>query len=107
MIPLTFAPIDKGVFKRKLPLLKRFLNEVLELNLDLNKCNIKILENELPKENKTEYNKIVDIYVLLNQKIHIDIEINRSNFNKVKLRNYLYDNKLYSMLLETGDNIKN
>lgn len=88
-------------------MLKRFLNEVLELNLDLNKCNIKILENELPKENKTEYNKIVDIYVLLNQKIHIDIEINRSNFNKVKLRNYLYDNKLYSMLLETGDNIKN
>ena len=105
MIPLTFDPIFKGVFEKNLELLKRFLNVTLDLGLDLNECKITLLSNELPKENKKEYQKTVDIYVLLNERIYIDIEINRSNFEKVKLRNYLYDNKLYSMLLEKGDSI--
>ena len=99
MIPLTFDPIFKGVFEKNLELLKRFLNVTLDLGLDLNECKITLLSNELPKENKKEYQKTVDIYVLLNERIYIDIEINRSNFEKVKLRNYLYDNKLYSRVV--------
>lgn len=41
--------------------------------------------------------------VILNNKIYIDIEINRSSFEKSKLRNALYCDKLYTTLLETGD----
>ena len=65
MIPLTFDPIFKGVFEKNLELLKRFLNVTLDLGLDLNVCKITLLSNELPKENKKEYQKTVDIYVLL------------------------------------------
>lgn len=43
----------------------------------------------------------------INENIYVDIEINKSNFNRVKLRNYLYGSKTYSMLLETGKDISN
>ena len=75
----------------------------LKLELDVDKTKIEISNNELLKENVKEYKKIIDILVILNDTIFIDIEINRSNFEKVKLRNMLYCDKLYSMLLEMGD----
>ena len=105
MIPLTFDPIFKGVFGNNIDLLKRFLNEVLELDLDVREMNVRLLNTELPKQNIREYQKRIDIYLCINNNIYIDIEINRSNFNRVKLRNYLYGSKTYSMLLESGDNI--
>lgn len=40
---------------------------------------------------------------MLNDTIYIDIEINRSNFERVKQRNSMYCDKLYSMLLDMGD----
>ena len=105
MIPLTFDPIFKGVFGNNIDLLKRFLNEVLELDLDVREINVRLLNTELPKQNIREYQKRIDIYLCINNNIYIDIEINRSNFKRVKLRNYLYGSKTYSMLLESGDNI--
>ena len=66
--------------------------------------NLEISKNELLKENIKEYQKRVDILVVLNDKIHIDIEANRSSFKKSKLRNSLYWDKLYSTILETGSN---
>ena len=41
--------------------------------------------------------------MVLNDTIYIDIEVNRSNFDRVKLRNSMYCDKLYSMLLDMGD----
>ena len=38
-------------------------------------------------ENIYEYQKRVDILVVLNDTIYVDIEVNRSSFEKVKLRN--------------------
>ena len=105
MIPLTFDPIFKGVFGNNIDLLKRFLNEVLELDLDVREMNVRLLNTELPKQNIREYQKRIDIYLCINNNIYIDIEINRSNFKRVKLRNYLYGSKTYSMLLVSGDNI--
>lgn len=69
-------------------------------------CNIRLMNSELVKENKREYQKIIDLYVVLDGKIYIDIEINRSLFESVKLRNNLYKNKLSSLLLESGEDIK-
>ena len=66
---------------------------------------VKLLNTELPLENIYEYRKRIDIFVKINNKIYIDIEINRSNFNRVKMRNYLYCSKIYSMSLESGNNV--
>lgn len=105
MIPVTFDPVFKSVFSSNINLLKRFLNVVLELDLDIDEMEIKLLNSELPRENICEYQKRIDIYVCINGNMYIDIEINRSNFNRVKLRNYLYSSKAYSMFLETGNKI--
>lgn len=95
----------QGVFERNLDILRRFLISTLDLELNVDDTKIEILNNELLKENIREYQKRVDILVVLDDRIFINIEINRSNFEKVKLRNMLYCDKLYSMLLETGDKI--
>lgn len=106
MIPLTFDIMFKSVFSKNLDLLKRFLNEVLNLKLNINEINVRFLNTELPKQNKKEYQKQVDLYVCINDNIFIEIEINRSNFDKVKLRNYLYGSKIYSMFLDTREEAK-
>ena len=103
MIPLTFDVVFKGVFERNTDILKRFLISTLKLELDADSTKIEISNNELLKENVKEYKKTIDILVILNDTIFIDIEINRSNFESVKKRNFLYCDKLYTMLLEMGN----
>ena len=41
--------------------------------------------------------------VIINNRIYIDIAINRSNFNRVKMRNYLYFSKIYIILIGNGN----
>ena len=105
MIPLTFDPVFKGVFSRNLEILKEFLVDVLHLEYELEELDIKILNNELIKENIGEYQKRIDINIVINDNIYVEIEINRENFKRVKYRNKMYQDKLSSLLLETGDNI--
>lgn len=104
-IPITFDYMFKGLFTKNLDLLKKFILSQLEINIKEEECNIKILNNELTKENKKEYKKTVDLYIKINNCIFVNIEVNREYFNNVKLRNIMYDNKLYSMFLESGEDI--
>lgn len=106
LLPLTFDPVFKGVFTKNLEILKEFLVDVLHLKYELEELDIRILNNELPKENMDEYSKRVDVNIVLNKDIYVEIEVNREDFNLVKYRNKLYEDKLYSMILEKGENIK-
>ena len=93
MIPLTFDVVLKGVFERNRDLLKKFVISVLKLDIDESYTDIEVTKNELLKENIKEYQKRVDILVILNDNIYVDIEINRSSFEKSKFRNSLYCDK--------------
>ena len=104
MLPLTFDPVFKGVFSRNLEVLKGFLVDVLHLEYELEELDIRILNNELPSENVKEYSKRVDVNIVLRNDIYVEIEVNREDFNLVKYRNKLYEDKLYSMILEKGEN---
>ena len=106
LLPITFDPIFKGIFGSNIELLKDFILSVLEIDIDRDKCKIRLLNNELPIENYKEYKKTVDLNIVLNDDIFIEIEINRSDFNKVKRRNFIYQNKMYSMIPEKGDDPK-
>ena len=64
------------------------------------------MNNELPKENYREYQKRIDVNIVLNEDIYVEIEINREDFSLVKHRNKMYADKLSSLLLESGDNYK-
>ena len=64
------------------------------------------MDGELPKENMKEKGRIVDIYVVLDGKIYVDIEMNRSKFETVLERNIKYKDKLSSMLPEGDEDFK-
>lgn len=104
LINLTYDITFKSVFQRNKHLLKDYLSTMLDVNIKSSK--ITFLNSELYKENKNEYRKIIDLYLSLDNKMFIDIELNKTPFEMVIERNNLYLNKLSSMLLETGDNIK-
>ena len=61
LLPITFSPIFKGIFGSNIELLKDFILSVLEIDIDKDKCKIRLLNNELPIENYKEYKKTVDL----------------------------------------------
>ena len=104
-IPLTFDGIFKGIFKKDLDLLKKFILSQLEFDIDLDKCKIELLDSELPKDKSFEYQKTVDIYVKIGN-LYVNIEINREYFRTIEKRNFIFAEKLHAMFLEKGENIK-
>ena len=105
LVPLTYDKAFKRIFRTNLDILKEFLKDVIPLDIDKD-CNIRLMDGELPKENMKEKGKIVDIYVVLDGKIYVDIEMNRSKFETVLERNIKYKDKLSSMLPESDEDYK-
>jgi len=106
MIPLTFDLVFKNLFENNEFALKRFLISVLHLGIELSECNVFFSSKELPISHYNEYRKTVDINVTINDIIFINIELNRTSFNKVKRRNHIYHNKVVSLTLKKGDKIE-
>lgn len=100
-IPLTYDKLFKGIFKDNLELLKLFILEQLEFDVNPDECKIELYDSELPKLNKNEYQKIDDLYVRIHN-IYVNVEINREYFISVEKRNLMYADRLYSMILEQG-----
>ena len=99
LIPLTYDRAFKKIFEYNIDILRYLLKEIMPIPIDDN-CKITVLDSELPVENKKESNKIIDIYVVLDGKKYVDIEMNRSKFEYILERNIKYQNKLSSLLLE-------
>jgi len=102
-IPITYDFAFKSVFIKNLNIFKKFLIAALELDIDPNLCNIKVDNTELPKEIYKEGSKTVDINVILNNNVHIEVELNRDYFDKVRKRNFRYIDKMSSMLINSGE----
>ena len=105
LIPLSYDKAFKMTFKYNLDILKDFLSVVIPLNIT-KEDKISLLDSELPIEKKNEYQKTVDILIVINEKIFIDIEMNRSKFKNVIERNIEYRNKLSNIIFEKGTSIK-
>ena len=105
-IPLTFDLLFKSLFENNLVILKKFLINVLDLDIEEEECDIYLGSKELTVANFKEKNKTVDILVTINDAMVIDIEINRSKFEDVKERNLLYLNKIHSLALSRGEDPK-
>ena len=48
--------------------------------------------------------KKYSLYVSIDDKVFVEIEVNRELFKDIKMRNFIYADKLYTMLLEQGNN---
>jgi len=104
-IPLTFDGMFKGLFKKDLNLLKDFILSQLVTEIDKNMCNIQLLDSELVKDKYNEYQKTVDICVEMNN-ILVNVEINREYFKNVEKRNFIFADKLHTMMLHRGETIE-
>lgn len=94
MIPLTFDSMFKSLFIKNKKYLKDFLLDVLHKDLEGKDIEINILNNEAVKDNYDEYQKIVDIFLKLNDDILLNIEVSRTKYKYRKLRNDRYIGKL-------------
>ena len=99
LIPLTYDKMFKGIFKERLDILKLFILSQLELDISPDECKIELLDSELPKIKKDEYQKTVDLYVKID-KIYVNVEVNREYFKNINKRNLMYADRLYSLVLE-------
>ena len=106
MIPLTFDRLMKSFFENNIDIYKRFIINVLHLNLKENEVEMEVNNTELPVSHYKEYKKVVDFNVDINENILVGIELNNSYFSSVKLRNYIYKAKKISMNLKKGESIK-
>ena len=105
MIPLSYDLVFKSIFKLNLNLLVDFLNTSLKIEIAKDD-KIRILDSELPVTNKNERKKMAFIIVSINDKIFIDIEMNRSKFEYVMERNFNYLDKIATIIFEKGKSIK-
>ncbi len=105
LIPITYDFAFKKLFRSNLDILRDFLKAVIPLDITED-CKIRLMDGELPKENKNEKQKVIDVYVVLDGKIYVDIEMNRSKFENILERNIKYKDKLSSMIPEVGEDIK-
>ena len=93
LIPLSYDKAFKSTFKSNLNILKNILNVSLPIIIS-DEDKISILDSEMPIINKKEHAQIVDIFVVINNTIYIDIEMNRSKFENVFERNTEYKNRM-------------
>ena len=105
LVPLTYDFTFKKVFKNNPIYMKEFIYTMLPF-LNLENYKVRFLDSELTKEKK-ERKKTVDILISLDDKIYIDIEMNRSKFQNIYLRNLEYLKKLSTMLWKEGEDIQN
>ena len=82
LIPLSYDRAFKSVFKINLDILKEFLKVSIPTNINDND-SINLLDSEIPVTSKNEYRRTVDILVVINNKIYIDVELNKSKFEYV------------------------
>lgn len=103
MVNLTRDFAFKSVFGFNKNILKKMLISVLKLGLNPDKSEITLNNIELPKDMEKEYKKSVDILIFLEPNLTISVEINRSRYEDVKRRNFIYLAKIYSLALKSGE----
>ena len=95
----------KTLLCKNIILLKKLLIYALDLKLDPYNVELIILNNELLLDSYNERKKYTDFIVLLDNKYYIDLEINSSNFEEVKYKNFLYICKMNSIIEKKGSKV--
>ena len=102
---MSYDRAFKSTFKSNLNILKNILNASLPITIS-QEDKISLLDSELPIINKKEHEQIVDIFVVINNTIYVDIEMNRSKFENVFERNTKYKNRMSNVIFEKGESLK-
>ena len=102
-IKLTFDKMFKSVMRRNPDIFKEFILNTINIKLDDKDNYLMFLDKELIKGNISEKGKVLDFVVSIGKNLLIDIEVNRSKYEVVQVRNDYYLDKLEMMQLEVSD----
>ena len=104
IIPLTFDIMFTEIFNNddSLCILEEFVSGYFNYNLNDVRGNLEILSRRLPRENRIDSRKEVDLLLNLNGK-KINIEMSNSRSNGVVNRNIVYLCKIHGEQLKYGD----
>ena len=104
IIPLTFDIMFTEIFNNEenICILEEFISGYFNYSLDDVRGNLEILSRRLPKENRIDSRKEVDLLLNLNGK-KINIEMSNSRSNGVVNRNIVYLCKIHGEQLKYGD----
>ena len=105
-IPLTFDYAFKYIMVKNIDIFKRFLIETLRLGINEEDVELIILDSSLWKSKKNEHGKTVDLNVKIDNNLLLTIEMNKYDFNNVKIRNQLFVEKLHTLQYEVGEKYK-
>ena len=104
IIPLTFDIMFTEIFNNEecLCILEEFISGYFNYPLESVRGNLEILSRRLPKENRIDSRKEVDLLLNLNGR-KINIEMSNSRSNGVINRNIVYLCKIHGEQLKYGD----
>lgn len=106
MIPITFDFFFKALFIKNQDYLKDFLIAMLDLDIEPEELNLRVLNCETQKDNYNEYKKIADIFLAINDSMLLSIELNRKDYRDVKVRNDRYIGKLVDSQITSENDYK-
>ena len=104
IIPLTFDIMFTEIFNNEdsICILEEFISGYFNYPLESVRGNLEILSRRLPKENRIDSRKEVDLLLNLNGR-KINIEMSNSRSNGVVNRNIVYLCKIHGEQLKYGD----
>ena len=103
MVPLTTDVVFKNLFESLPDIFKRFLISVLHLDLKPEECNLIFKDKEILGVSSKNKKNVVDFNVEINDNLFVNIEMNGKEYAKVKTRNYLYESRIITQDLKTGE----
>ena len=107
MLNLTKDKVFKMLFESMPDIFKRFLVNVLHLNINPEECNLSFKDKELFGTSSKYKKNIVDFNVVINNNMFANLEVNGKPYEQVKSRNYLYESRIITSDLEEGEEYDN
>lgn len=107
IIPLECDRVFKAVMgnPKHIRILTKLLSDYLSIPFKELLGNVKLINNELPLENIKNKKKTVDVVVKINDEDIINIEINLSNKESNKIRNFIYLSSLYNTKYNSNEKV--
>jgi len=104
-IPLTSDSMFKTVMRQNSEIFKDFLIKTMNIDINEEEDNVLyFLDKELIKVSIKEKGKTMDFNVSIGKGLIISVEVNKSKYSAVKIRNDFYFERLDMMQVEVGDN---
>ena len=102
LIPLSYDKAFKSVFKINLDILKEFLKVTIPININ-DDDSINLLDSEISVTSKNEYQKNSFILVVINNKIYIEVEVDKSKLEYVSDHNFSYRDIIFTKVINTKE----